>query len=270
MPELQEIVQNEYTQWENTPPSVVNEGLGYISKPLEFVLRPIMNKVAPRLEGVVSKTNKYIADAIEKVSDKTPDFENMDEKSFKEWFAKADKSASIWKALGFASMTAEGAGTGVGGFAFLLIDIPVAFGLILGFSNKIALTYGLPIEIEDIQKEILQSILVGSESNLNDKMASAIALKQTQKTLKMSWKKIYELAADNAIVNINAKMVATVREFLQKLGVKITHKKANQSIPVLAAGIGAAINGAWASDALEAVRQYSRKWIVEKYYLHES
>jgi hypothetical protein len=261
MYELQEVVQKEYEQWENTPPNVVNEKLGKITRPLELALKPFIKKVAPLLEDVVSKTNEYIADAIEKISDKSPDFENMDEKNFGEWFAKADKSANDWKVGGITAMTAEGAATGAGGFALLLIDIPAAFGLILSFSNKIALTYGLPIKNEEIQIAILQAISAGSESSLKEKASAVFALKQAQKTLQMSWKRIYQQGADN----FSAMMIVAVKDILQKLGVKVTKRKISQIVPVVGAGIGAAINGAWALDALEAVRQFSRKWIIDAY-----
>jgi len=261
MSKLQETIELEYAEWEKILPNVVNRGLGFVSKPLEIVLKPIMGKVAPLLEGVVGKTNEYIADAVKYVSDDLPDIENMDEKSFEEWFERADKSASNWKTAGIAAMAAEGGGTGAGGIALLLVDIPAAFGLILGFSNKIALTYGLPIKTIEVQEAILLSIGAGSANNLKEKAAAILALKQAEKTLQMSWKRIYLQAADN----ISARAIVLLRDFLQKLGIKITKRKAAQIIPAVGALTGAAINGAWAADALEAVRQFSRKKIIQIY-----
>ena len=264
MNELQVTVQEDFEQWENQPPNLVNRGLNKITAPVALVLSPVMKKIAPLLEEVVSGANDIAASAVGKISDEIPDIENLDKKSFEEWFEKADNSARKYKSLGIASLSAEGGATGAGGVTLLLVDIPASFGLILGFANKIAFTYGLPIKSEDIQIAILQAITAGSADNLKEKVQIVLALKQTEKTLSMSWKKIYQQSLDNILST--AQIIIVVREFLKKIGINVSKRKASQIIPIIGGVSGAVINGAWASDALEAVRQFSRNWIVQKYF----
>jgi hypothetical protein len=260
---LVDTVNADFENWENTPPNLVTRGMGKITAPLATVLNPIMDKIAPLLEGVVSKTNDFIASAINDVSGEFPDFGNMDAQSFEEWFEKTDKSASDWKLAGIASMTAEGGATGIGGATLLLVDIPASFGLILGFANKIALTYGLPVKTEETQTAILKAICAGSANNLKEKTAAIVAIKQTEQVLQQTWKHIYSQTADNVIST--EKLIVVVREFLKKIGINVTKRKAGQILVIIGGIMGAATNCAWASDALEAVRQCSRKWAVEKY-----
>jgi len=270
MSELQGRVQKEYEEWESTPPNVVTRGLGKLTAPISHHLNSVMKKIVSPLEGVVRKTNEFIADAVKHFSGEMPNFENMDEKSFEEWFSKADKSANDWKTGGIAFITSEGAITGVGGIETLLIDIPAVFLLILSFSNKIALTYGFPINTLDAQMDILNAIYAGSANNLEEKVAAISVIKQTKMTLKLPWKMIDRIAADEVTGKLEtiatAKMIVAIREFLTKFGITITKRKAGQIVPIIGAISGMAINYAWASDAMEAVRQNSRKWIIDTYY----
>ncbi|MCL2220641.1 MAG: EcsC family protein [Chitinispirillia bacterium] len=263
---LLETVLHDFEHWENSSPHPINVGLGLVTKPVAFALNPLMSKLAPLLEGVVSKANEYISAAVDSVSNKTPGFDAADAKSFEEWFARANKEAENWKLAGVGSLTVEGGATGAGGMALLLVDIPASFSLILGFANKIALTYGLPIKSEQVQIAILNAVCAGTANTLKDKTAAIHGLKNAEKILRTSnWKHIYSQSIDNVLSTEG--IIVAVREFLKKMGINITSRKAPQVIPaVIGAAAGATINCAWAADALEAVRQFSRKWAVETYY----
>ena len=262
---LLQCVLDEFEQWEKASPNLVNKGFGIVTKPVAFAVRPLMKKIAPLLEGVVSKTNEYIASAMNSVSGRAADLEGMDAAGFEAWFAKADREADKWKLAGVGSLAVEGGATGAGGLVLLLVDIPASFGLILGFANKIALTYGLPIKSEEVQIAILNAICAGSANNLKEKASATAALKSAGKMWKTaSWKHLYSQSVDN-VLSTEAVIVA-VREFLKRIGINITNRKVSQVIPaVLGAAAGAAINCAWAADALEAVRQFSRKRAAEMY-----
>jgi len=266
--ELLATVKREYDAWEKSPPNIINMGLGIITAPVAYLLKPVIKKIAPLLEGVISGTNNYIAAAVEGVSGKIPDFENMDEKRFSEWFTDADVHAKNWKTAGVAAMATEGGALGAGGIVLVVADIPASFGIIMGFANKIALSYGVPIKTEEAQIAILKAISAGTANNLKEKAAAARLLRVTEKTLQdETWQQIYKISVDNILST--DKLIAAVREILRKLGVTITKKKATQLFPALGAAMGAGINAAWAADALEAVRQYSRQWIAENYVKHK-
>jgi len=265
--ELLVAVTREYEAWEKSPPNIVNKSLGLLTAPVDYLLRPIMKKVAPLLEGVVSGANNYIASAVEGVSGKFPNFENMDERLFSNWFTEADVSAKNWKTAGLAAMATEGGVMGAGGILLVLADIPASFGIIMAFANKIALSYGLPIKTEEAQIAILKAVSAGSANNIKEKMGAAFTLRATGKKLQEeTWGQIYKLSIDNVLST--EKLIVAAREILKKLGITITEKKASQLLPVIGAAVGAGINAAWAADALEAVRQYARQWAVENYFKH--
>jgi hypothetical protein len=267
MNELLITVNREYDAWEKSPPNIINKGLGVITAPVDYLLRPLMKKIAPLLEGVVSGANNYIASAVESVSSKIPDFENLDERRFSNWFTDADVSAKNWKTAGIAAMATEGGALGAGGIFLILADIPASFGIIMTFANKIALSYGLPIKTEETQIAILKAVSAGSANNIREKASAAFALRATGKTLQeKTWRQIYNLSVDNVLST--EKLIVAVREILKKLGITITEKKASQLLPAIGAAVGAGINAAWAADALEAVRQYARQWAVENYVKH--
>ena len=260
-------VRREYDAWEKCPPNIVNKSIGAITAPIAYLLNPIMKRAAPLLEGVISGVNNHIAAAIDGVSGGIPDFENMDEYRFFKWFTDADISAKNWKTAGLAAMATEGGALGAGGIFLVLADIPASFGIIMAFANKIALSYGLPIKTEEAQIAILKAISAGSANNIKEKAAAAHTLRVTESTLQeKTWQQIYKLSVDNFLST--EKLIVAVREILKKLGVTITKKKATQLFPALGAALGAGINAAWTADALEAVRQYSRKWAVENYTKH--
>jgi hypothetical protein len=263
MNELFATVQNEFNDWSGTPPNLINRGLGAITKPIAIILNPVMDKLAPAMEGIMSGMNNFIASAIDDVSANAPDLEKMDEESFKKWFEAADVSAKNWKTTGISLLGVEGGTAGLGGIALVLVEIPASFGTIMGIANKIALTYGLPIKTEECQIAILNAITAGSANTLKEKAAAVANLKMLQKALDQTWKQMYKVAADN-VFSIEAVIVA-VREALKKIGINITHRKAGQIIPGIGAATGAIINAAWAADALESVRQYARLSVVEKY-----
>lgn len=256
------LVIRDYENWKNTPPNVIQYVFGKATKPIDFLLKPFIKRIAPLLEGVLKGLNNYIAQAIDNWSGKVVEVNNLSEKVFEEWVEKADKKSRNLATAGIASLTAEGVGTGLGGFALLAVDIPASFGLIIGFANKIALSYQLDITNEKVQIELLKAISVGSETTVNGKLESASTLKViTEIISKQTWKSMEE-----APIKSLPKIISVIRSMLKQMGINITKRKALQLIPVAGAVVGGVINGSWGADVFEAVRQYSRLSIVETYY----
>ncbi len=243
-------------------PNVIQRGTGFITKPIEFLLKPFINKATPLFEGVFKGSNNFIASALKKRTGNIIDIQELKEEDFETWIKEQDVKAKNYVTAGIGALSAEGGATGLGGFALLAIDIPASFGLILGFANQIALTYQLDITEENVQIEILKAISAGSETTLEGKTSAIATLKVASNIInKQTWKSMGQ-ATKGSLPNI----IFAIRAFLKKLGVNVTKRKAAQLIPVLGAVSGAVINGSWSSDALEAVRQYSRKNISDNYY----
>ncbi|MCB1143756.1 MAG: EcsC family protein [Leptospiraceae bacterium] len=262
MSEFRENINHDYEAWIQTPPNIIQRGLGILSGPIEYLLQPIMKSVAPLLEGVLKSSNQYISEVVKNWSGEVIDIESLSKEEFETWFTQKDIAARDWVSAGVAALSIEGAGTGLGGLALLAADIPASFGLIIGFSNKIALTYQLDISNEEIQIEILKAISAGSETSLKGKVESAVNLKTTASILsRQSWTAMRKSPEQSL-----PKLIIAVRSILKNLGINLTKRKATQIIPVIGAATGAVINGSWASDSLEAVRQFARKSVTESYY----
>ena len=265
MENTRDLVRKDFEKWRNTPPNLIQRGMGTVFTPVEFLLRPFVNAAAPLLEGVVKGANNFIADTIQKFSGELVDVNEFSELEFKEWIKRADIAAMNWVTGGIAALTAEGVATGLGGFKLLAVDIPASFGLIISYANKIALTYQLDITDEEVQVELIKAISAGSETSAKGKLSSTASLRTVSNIIaKQSWKSMEKAPAKSL-----PKLIFTIRALVKKLGYNITKRKAAQLVPIIGGVTGGAINGSWAADALEAVRQFSRMSVTETYYSKE-
>lgn len=261
MKEFYKQIESDFETWKNTPPNAVQRASGTIFKPIELAIGPLVKKVAPLLEKALISANDKISEVMSERSVSIADITAMNESAFEKWFTQVDKSGKSIHKQGIAALSSEGAATGLWGWPGLAVDIPASFGLMLTFANRIALNYHLDITSENVQIEILKAIAAGSETNVKSKATSAATIKYAAQIIsKQTWKSM-----KNAPVRTMPGFINAVRVFLQKMGVNITKRKAALILPVVSAGISAIINGAWADDALEAVRQYARKAVVEAY-----
>jgi hypothetical protein len=140
------------------------------------------------------------------------------------------------------------------GFNALLAEVPVSFGTILAFANKIAATYHIDITNEDTQIEILKAITAGSSSSLEIKNESTSTFSLSNIVIqKVSWGSL----ASGKIYAGNSALIV-VKQILKTLGVGISRRKAAQFLPGLGAVTGGLINGGWANESLNAVKEYCR------------
>jgi len=262
MREFHKQINDEFQSWKNTPPNIIQRGLGVVGKPLNFILEPIIKKITPLLEGILKKSNSFIADSLNSVSVESVDIHSLNENQFKSWLTERDSSAQKWLIGGVAALSAEGGAGGFLGFTAVAIEIPTSFATLITFANKIALTYALDITDEKLQMEILKAITAGSATNIDSKIeaigtftfAAALVSKTT-------WKAMSQMSPQSIGGSIHA-----IRALLHKLGINVTKRKATQLIPGIGALTGLTINASWATDSLNAVKQYSRYIIVNSYY----
>lgn len=255
----------EFEKWKTSPPNVVQRATGYITKPVEFLLKPFIDKIAPLLENSIVGINNYLSKAIVKLSRKDSeifiDVESIREQDFELWLKEKENTTKNLVAGGVTALIAEGAITGLGGFALIAVDIPASFSLILTFANMIALTYELDIYDEVIQEEIIKAITIGSETTIKGKLQAMATLRVALKTINTTtWKAISKAQAKTM-----PGLIAAIRSFLKKIGLNLTKRKATQLIPGIGAIAGAVINASWGLDSLEAVRQISRNMIIQAY-----
>lgn len=255
---FRQTVQSEYDVWKAAPPNLIQAGAGKLSRPLEIFLEPVASRIAPFLESGIRSLNGMIAGVVKERSAEGADVPIFEPQAFQTWVIEQDRTAKNWVTGGIAALTASGAGTGLGGFTMIAVDIPASFGLILAFANKIALTYQLDVTDPEIQSGIIRSIAAGSEASAEDKAVAVGTVRLVSRVLtKNAWKNLSATSMPG--------LVSVVQNTIQKLAGSLARRKAAQMIPVAGAVAGGLINGAWAADALESVRQFARMSVVDTY-----
>jgi len=257
-----EKINREFEEWKSREPGTIEKVSGFVGKPVEVVIQPFIEKIGPLLEDVLKNSNKFISEAVQNNHEEMKDVTKFTPDEFVEWHKSADEATDSLVKAGIATLSAEGAVGGFLGFNALLAEVPVSFGTILAFANKIAATYHLDITNEDTQVEILKAITAGSSSSLDAKNETTSTFTTSNIIIqKASWGSIAkgDMYTANAVVQV-------VRQILKALGISISRRKATQFLPGLGAITGGVINGAWANEALNAVREYSRYSVSLKYF----
>lgn len=66
-------------------------------------------------------------------------------------------------------------------------------------------------------------------------------------------------------------MSSLIKKLAKQLGINLTKRKAMQLIPVVGAGIGAAVNASYMRDVIwSARRTYQKRWIADNGYILDS
>jgi hypothetical protein len=257
-----EKVKNDFESWKVREPGTIEKISGFVGKPVEVVIQPFIEKISPLLEDVLKNSNKYIAEAIVNSHEEIKDITKFAPDDFIEWHKKADEDSDTLIKAGIATLSAEGAVGGFLGFNALLAEVPVSFGTILAFANKIAATYHIDITNEDTQIEILKAITAGSSSSLENKNESTSTFSISNIVIqKVSWGSI---ASEKIYAGTSALIV--IKQILKTLGIGISRRKAAQFLPGLGAVTGGLINGGWANESLSAVKEYCRYTVAQKYF----
>lgn len=106
-------------------------------------------------------------------------------------------------------------------------------------------------------------VLSAAGANSLSEKAASVAVLQRMNTMiaKNTWKKLAEKAATNPR-GIEAVIIG-IKSVAKRLGINITKRKALQAIPIIGAGVGAAINTAFLNDvAWAARRNFQERWLM--------
>lgn len=237
----------EISKWEQQKPSVVNTGMNKIFSPMSKFTR----KVIP--EVVVEKAIYHAYDIGQKLASKNDILKNAGVDTIEELrhkdLALSDKLASSvhkW-AIGFAG--SEGFATGLGGTATMVAVIVLAFRTI----HKIAMCYGYEVKSAEDKEFVLNILSVSGANDMKEKKEALLALKSD-----FLQKKIIE----------EVLMSNLVKKVAKQLGINLTKRKLMQIMPIIGAGIGAAVNASYINDiAWTARRSYQLKWLADNEYI---
>lgn len=257
-----EKIKREFEEWKNREPGTIEKVSGFVGKPMEVIIQPFVEKVGPLLEDALKNTNKYIAEAIQANHEELMDVAKFTPDEFVEWHRATDEGTNTLVKAGIAALSTEGAVGGFLGFSAILAEVPISFGTILAFANKIAASYHMDITKEETQIEILKAITAGSSDSAELKQNAVSGFSVSSIIVqKAAWS---SFARGTAYTS--GSMIQITREVLKVLGLGISRRKATQFIPGLGAVTGGVINGAWAAESLGAVREYCRYAITQKYF----
>lgn len=262
---------NEYEQiikWQNEEPSVVSQTINGVLKPVSWLIGKIVPPKA--IQGALTAFDG-LAELLTDLNDIKRDggVDNVEELRIKD-LQLSDKLANEvhnW-ANGIAAV--EGAGTGTLGLPGLIADIPSLITMSLRVIHKIGLCYGYDC-ITQTDKQFVYSILSAAGSNsVKEKAASISTLQAINKTIAgVTWKKMAEKATENKF-GIEA-LILAIKQLAKQLGINITRRKALQAIPIIGAGVGAALNIAFINDVAWAARRaYQERWLMENGKIEDS
>ncbi|WP_109048093.1 EcsC family protein [Azospirillum sp. TSA6c] len=239
--------------WKAQEPSVVDNIVGTALTPVTW----LFNKVVPSsaIEGVLHASDWIAQQTLATkpdVKQKIDDLKLLDD--------EAD-SVHNW-AIGYAST--EGGVTGAVGLYGIPVDIPATVTLSLRTIRAIGGSYGYT-ETNEMEKQFVLSVLGAAGANtMAEKTAAITTLRSLQVTLlRQTWKKMAEKAAEQTMSR-EAVLIA-IRNLAKQLGINLTKRKALQAIPIIGAGVGAAVNGSYMRDVGWAARRaYQERWLIDR------
>lgn len=240
-------------EWKNREPSVVSQKMGALAAPLGWMVQKVVPEAAMR--GVLNGANsagEFLADEGDILRD--GGVSAIEELRYKD-LQLSDNLADSVHNWAIATAAAEGAAAGAGGVIGIGVDIPAILTLSLRTIHKIGLCYGYKANNKNERDFILGILSAAGSNSMKEKTEALLALKAAQNLIqKHTWKALAEKGA----------VVITVKQVCKQLGINLTKRKAMQAIPLIGAGIGAAINGDFMRDiGYAARRSYQERWLID-------
>lgn len=247
-------------KWENQSPNIAAQAANIALKPISWVVGAVIPQKA--IQGALTASN-WLAESITDKKDILRDggvriIENLQHKDL-ELSDKLANNVHNW-ANGIA--VTEGGAAGFFGLPGMVIDIPALITLSLRTIHKIGLCYGFECKT-NADKQFVYGIMSAAGSNTVKEKGVAVATLQMMSVTiaKETWKRISEKALENKF-GVDAAIMA-IKSLAKQLGINITKRKAAQAVPVIGAGVAAAMNLAFINDvAWAARRSFQQRWLI--------
>lgn len=252
---------DEIKLWKEKEPTVVSQAIGMVVKPLGWVV----NKIIPQkaIQGALVGADA-LAQAITDENDIKRDAQISDisELRIKD-LQLSDKLANEVHNWAIATLGTEGGVTGTFGIAGMAVDVPMVITFALRTIHKIGLCYGYKAVTLEDRQFVFSVMSIAGANTMHEKNIAIAYLKRLNVILvKQAWKKMAEKAVGNKFCG--EAMLITVRNLAKQLGINITRRKALQAIPVIGAGVGAAMNIAFINDISWAARRcFQERWLID-------
>lgn len=248
-------------EWKNETPSVMPKTIDVVTKPVTWLINIIIPQKA--IEGVLEMCNEVaeILPYINKLK-KDANVQTLEELKHKD-LELSDKLADQVRKWAIGVAVLEGAATGATGLKGMAVDIPALITIGLHVIHKIGACYGWTCQSEDDKMLVMSILSVAGSNTMKEKNAALLTLRQINTIIiKTTWKKMAENAAKNKLSKEAA--IITVKKISKDLGEKLTKRKMKQALPIIGAGVGAAMNVAFINDiAWAARRTFQERWLIE-------
>lgn len=246
--------------WKKKEPGLVRIAGNVLFKPVGWLVNIIIPKKVTRgLITAANATGKHAANKSDILNESgvssIADLQDGD-------LEVCDKLAESVKNWARAIAAAEGAVIGWAGIPGMLVDIPFIISFAFRTAHKIGLCYGFEMKSEEDNIFIVSIIGAAGANTIEEKTAALLALREIQVMIaKTTWKRMAEKAAENQMSKETA--VLATKEFAKKLGINITKRKVGQFVPIVGAGVAAAVNLAFINEiAVAAIRIFQEQWLV--------
>ncbi|MBR3723354.1 MAG: EcsC family protein [Selenomonadaceae bacterium] len=247
--------------WMNEEPGVVSQTFGFIAKPLTSVVQAVIPEAA--IIAVLNGANsmgEFLADESDILRDgnvsKIEDLRNKDLKI-------SDELANSVHNWAIALAAGEGGVAGATGVVGIAADIPTILTLALRTIHKIGLCYGYRANNKAERDFVLTVLSAAGANSQIEKIRALATLKAIEVIIqKQSWKNIEKKIAEYMGKETAIKAIKTLAK---QLGINFSKRKALQAIPLMGAGIGAAVNADFMRDVgYAAIHSYQRRWLDDK------
>jgi uncharacterized protein (DUF697 family) len=257
--QLQEI-----RAWKDRAPSIVGQAVGYVFKPLGWVIGKVVPPTAIEgtLRGADWAARQTLSEHRVLREAGVHSFDDLKRLELEALDALA-RSFHRW-AVGYAVV--EGGAAGAVGLPGIAIDIPAFVALALRTVRGIGACYGYVSDLATEREFVLGILSAAGANSMAEKTSALLFLRQLQVTLLQKTFKAMGVKAAEQVMGREAAIIA-IRNLARQLGVNLTKRKMLQAIPAVGGIIGAAVNGTFIDDiAWAARRTYQERWLTDRGY----
>lgn len=238
-------------EWERRKPSAVEQGISSLLAPVHSVA----SRVIPEqiVEAALTKAcaiGKTLARKGDIISD--GEVESIADLRYKDLELSDEIADSVhnW-AIGTAA--SEGFATGMGGAAAMAADISFLITFAFRTIHRIGMCYGYEVKTDDDERFVLGILSVSSANTINERKAALLALKA-------------DIRAGGFVAR-KVLMSDLIKNLAKQMGINLTKRKMAQLVPLIGAGLGAAMNYSFITDiAWAARRAYQQRWLADNGY----
>lgn len=263
--EYEKDARREIEKWQRGNGSVLSQALNWAMKPMDWVVeRVVPPEVIDQASEAVSEFLSFLNDAsewtynaddlLEEARREELDLERLEDLR-DEPLDKLDRLARRHFTQNAILAAVEGGGTGLGGAALIVADIPLLFTINFRLIQQIGGSYGFPMRGPDYRPLVLSIYNVAASGSRD---AKADALREIS----------VAAAAFAHDQSYKGRVKGTFRDqnrhLPREIAKNIIERKIGQTIPIAGAAVGAGINYWFTNETAQAAYMLFRGLYLER------